>query len=250
MIPPTSIDATDITGATIDGTDVTEITVDGQTVFTAGPPAPASAIHHWVMDEGTGTTVRDFIGGLDGNANFSDWISDSDFIGGTALDFSGSDQIDIANSRIDLQKGAILATAKNVGTGFNTLLCRRNNFYGEESIGSYSIGFNSNICDCELVDGNVQDNIEFNTNPSQVQRYGFVWSVPDDILRLSINGTVVVDKNLDLSSVNNPNRDILIGQREQGSTGFVGQIDNIILCNDVLTASELQTDFNAQPFAP
>jgi len=37
MIPPTSIDGTDITGATIDGQDVEEITVDGQTVFTAGP---------------------------------------------------------------------------------------------------------------------------------------------------------------------------------------------------------------------
>jgi len=37
MIPPTSIDGTDITGATIDGTDVQEITVDGQTVFSAGP---------------------------------------------------------------------------------------------------------------------------------------------------------------------------------------------------------------------
>jgi hypothetical protein len=36
--PPTSIDGTDITGATIDGQDVQEITVDGQTVFTAGPP--------------------------------------------------------------------------------------------------------------------------------------------------------------------------------------------------------------------
>jgi len=35
MIPPTSIDGTDITGATIDGQDVQEITVDGQTVFTS-----------------------------------------------------------------------------------------------------------------------------------------------------------------------------------------------------------------------
>jgi len=35
--PPTSIDGTDITGATIDGQQVQEITVDGQTVFTAGP---------------------------------------------------------------------------------------------------------------------------------------------------------------------------------------------------------------------
>ena len=38
MMPPTSIDGTDITGATIDGTDVQEITVDGQTVFSATTP--------------------------------------------------------------------------------------------------------------------------------------------------------------------------------------------------------------------
>jgi len=43
---PTSIDGTDITGATIDGTDVTEITVDGDTVFTAGPvPAPVNRMY-------------------------------------------------------------------------------------------------------------------------------------------------------------------------------------------------------------
>jgi len=42
---PTSIDGTDITGATIDGTDVTEITVDGDTVFTAG--IPNSLIEDW-----------------------------------------------------------------------------------------------------------------------------------------------------------------------------------------------------------
>jgi len=33
--PPTSIDGTDITGATIDGQQVEEITIDGQTVFSA-----------------------------------------------------------------------------------------------------------------------------------------------------------------------------------------------------------------------
>jgi len=42
MIPPTSIDGTDITSATIDGTDVQEITVDGQTVFSSGPELPLS----------------------------------------------------------------------------------------------------------------------------------------------------------------------------------------------------------------
>ena len=37
MSPPTSIDGTDITGATVDGTDVQQITVDGDVVFSAGP---------------------------------------------------------------------------------------------------------------------------------------------------------------------------------------------------------------------
>jgi len=40
MIPPTSIDGTDITSATIDGTDVQEITVDGDVVFSATPAGP------------------------------------------------------------------------------------------------------------------------------------------------------------------------------------------------------------------
>jgi len=43
---PTSIDGTDITGATIDGQDVQEITVDGQTVFSAGPfKAPVNRLY-------------------------------------------------------------------------------------------------------------------------------------------------------------------------------------------------------------
>jgi len=57
MIPPTSIDGTDITGATIDGTDVEEITVDGQTVFTAVPSLPTSGLlHRYDASELTGET--------------------------------------------------------------------------------------------------------------------------------------------------------------------------------------------------
>jgi len=46
MMPPTSIDGTDITGATIDGTDVTEITVDGDTVFQSSQVAEAGL--YWI----------------------------------------------------------------------------------------------------------------------------------------------------------------------------------------------------------
>jgi len=58
MIPPTSIDGTDITGATIDGTDVQEITVDGDVVFKSSV-IPNLVDIRFPMDEGSGTTLND-----------------------------------------------------------------------------------------------------------------------------------------------------------------------------------------------
>jgi len=99
MSPPTSIDGTDITGATIDGTDVTEITVDGQTVFTAVPPLPASVEHRWKMDTGSGSTAFDSVGSDDGTINGATWQSDTDAVGGAYLDFDGSgDNVNIPTS--------------------------------------------------------------------------------------------------------------------------------------------------------
>jgi len=71
MMPPTSIDGTDITGATIDGTDVTEITVDGDTVFTAGFGVPNSAIARYTFDNNdtSGSTAIDVWGSNDGTIN-------------------------------------------------------------------------------------------------------------------------------------------------------------------------------------
>ena len=90
MIPPTSIDGTDITGATIDGTDVTEITVDGDVVFSAAPavtlPTP---IHDYPFDEGSSSTVNDIIGGNDLTGSGGNWISDSDARGGEKLELDG-----------------------------------------------------------------------------------------------------------------------------------------------------------------
>jgi len=87
MIPPTSIDGTDITGATIDGTDVQEITVDGDTVFSAGPNIPANTVGYWPGTEGSGTVLGDIVGNNDLTINGPTWVSDPDFEGGVGLDF-------------------------------------------------------------------------------------------------------------------------------------------------------------------
>jgi len=66
---PTSIDGTDITGATIDGTDVQEITVDGDVVFSAvSVPATADLVFHLdasqesFSNNQTTNTITDFSG--------------------------------------------------------------------------------------------------------------------------------------------------------------------------------------------
>jgi len=86
---PTSIDGTDITGATIDGTDVQEITVDGNTVFTAGPPivddfesgslAPYTSTSNYTISSTTvakGSNSLEMNGGGTGPGNLFDMFSE------------------------------------------------------------------------------------------------------------------------------------------------------------------------------
>jgi len=95
MIPPTSIDGTDITGATIDGTDVTEITVDGDTVFTSVFEIPDSAVAHFnaqnlsgFSDGNTVTTWPEEVSGSDATGTAT--YRPSAINGHPALEFNGS----------------------------------------------------------------------------------------------------------------------------------------------------------------
>jgi len=105
---PTSIDGTDITGATIDGTDVTEITVDGQTVFSAfTPPVAASDLVAWYRFEDG--TVQDYT---------------TTFGIGDTTDYSGSDggnQFNSSGGRTDIVTGASSGHYQTLGSNPITL---------------------------------------------------------------------------------------------------------------------------------
>jgi len=100
MIPPTSIDGTDITGATIDGTDVTEITVDGDVVFTPAPPVPSlpnSVVHRWEVDKlglsngASVGTIPDQVGNRDLSNGGSPTYRTNEINGVDALEYDGVD---------------------------------------------------------------------------------------------------------------------------------------------------------------
>jgi len=103
---PTSIDGTDITGATIDGSNVTEITVDGDTVFTAGAVIPESVVDNFDS------------GNLNPYTNTNNWtVTQSNVIEGQnalAIDSGNpefSDSALISESGLDAypQKGDVIA---------------------------------------------------------------------------------------------------------------------------------------------
>jgi hypothetical protein len=97
MMPPTSIDGTDITGATIDGTDVQEITVDGQSVFTAVPPSPGFvAENNLVAYYELQTNTNDLTAGAAWAADPTDYSLTNN--GG---DFSGTFQNGDSCARLD-----------------------------------------------------------------------------------------------------------------------------------------------------
>jgi len=96
---PTSIDGTDITGATIDGTEVTEITVDGQTVFEASS-FPSSLVHRYdpsaesFSDGATVNTLIDQIGSADGTRQSgSPTFRTNEINGEPTIEFFGSEVI-------------------------------------------------------------------------------------------------------------------------------------------------------------
>jgi hypothetical protein len=104
---PTSIDGTDITGATIDGTDVTEITVDGDTVFTAVPPIPDSAVAHFdalsaFTESDEGTTITSWPDEISGNPDATGGnptVVASGINGNRAVSFDGiNDKLSISAS--------------------------------------------------------------------------------------------------------------------------------------------------------
>jgi len=126
MIPPTSIDGTDITGATIDGTDVQEITVDGDVVFNRfqGPDSVVEQFNAQTAFDSSdiNTQVTSWTGEKQGiTATGNGAIVRSNGINGfQSLEFDGSDdffQVLDTDFPDTLQPYTIIAVVELFSTG-------------------------------------------------------------------------------------------------------------------------------------
>jgi len=258
MIPPTSIDGTDITGATIDGQDVQEITVDGQTVFTAGPTLPvaySNLVAWYPFDSATygGSNADDvtaIIGGsgddtaYDGTANGATYQSSGGVTDINAGANSGAFRFDGSDDFINLQGG----TAFNFDAFTLTAWINRDdNSPGNQRIfgkgtsanQDYQLTFENNASDFFTYIGGV--GFQHNNTPP-VGSWTHVSLRFDD----SANEVIVgVDKDYDTFSTSqtpqDTSGDLYIGARqdEQSTTFFDGLIDDARVYNTSLSDSQV-----------
>jgi len=244
MIPPTSIDGTDITGATIDGTDVQEITVDGQTVFTAGPPRPPSGVAYYTFNNAdtSGATAIDV------------WGSNNGTISGATTGVTG------ANDTYNTAEAYNFDGLNDfVDTGFipNTNSFSFSCFFKPESgsgtqylIGNPSVSGDLNHTagfGVRFVDGNVNvlsgsgnfngfngSSLALNTYHHVVVTHGTNWNI-------YIDGTIDATSSIvyDVTDV-----EAYIGASDNYGDNFDGSIDDVRYYDKELTSTEVSDLYN------
>ena len=255
-----TIDGTDISGATIDGTEVQEITMDGDIVFTAGFDMPDSAIHHYPMSEGSGSTFEDVIGGFDGDVNTSSWSEDDEWEDGYAIYSEDGDPsaripelgakiLEILDSPMSIaftfevessENDFIMGNRTQGGTRFEGMFGRR--------VPVDHFGFNirdeaaSNETEAyydESLSTGTKYRVVFNVdapNPSNCE----VWVNADE------DTVISEDDGPDDFEVDEDEWEFF--GRDTG-VDTPGYVDNMIVFDELLSENEIQGDYNAQPWS-
>jgi hypothetical protein len=226
------------------------VTVDGDTVYTQSD-IPDSAIHQWFFDEGSGTTVEDEVGTLDGAINGASWSSDADLEGGWGLSFGGNnDEVDFA--RIDSEvtvSGVSYSIAMTINPDD---ISNRTLFYEhqQDNFDRVMLGTNSSEVFFNLYDGG-QHPKSTGTGPVGSNRMR-VCATYDGTVgnhKIWIDGSDETNATAGGTGDSNLQNGHKIGLSASQDGDFPGIIDHPIIYDSELSASEVQQDYDAQPWS-
>jgi len=259
---PTSIDGTDITGATIDGTDVTEITVDGQTVFTAErlPVAYSNLVAWYPFDSATygGSNADDvtaILGGsgddtaYDGTVNGATYQSSG---GVTDIDagansgyysFDGNDEIETPFDLDTQSPFTIMAYARFDTLSSNSAII----FMSGQPERLFIFLSSSGRSQIEGALGDFDD-LTFlsKSNTNTNQWYHFALTYDGTTFQSYLDGGTTP---IDTSTINVPEAtgDMLIGSNDE-SSGMNGDIDDVRVYNTDLSGTQINQIYtNTEP---
>jgi hypothetical protein len=254
--PPTSIDGTDITGATIDGQDVQEITIDGQTVFTAGPVAQSNLLAWWRMGDDSGDALKDSATTTDfGDSTPYDFVEEGQSTNETnTLQNGGVTDIEtganssaydmIADGNLDSPLTNLTSPLTFMGWVNFDSLSGTKALFGDWNSGSSDF-YIQHVTDNRLeLNDDLAENISVVTT-FQTGEYVHVAGVLNTTNRLYIDG-VEEGASAGVSSGNyNSGDGFDVGSLNNSLQFTDAQFDDVRVYNRELTASEISSIFNA-----
>jgi hypothetical protein len=226
-----------------------------------GSEIPESAIHQWKFSDGSGTTATDSEDSNDLSLSGPTWVSDTSAEGDYVLDFDGTD--DTANgSAVSALGGnnahsfAITLDLDNYvtdPTGVGNILVNTNKAGGQPVIDTVGISFGkstSNRYEISIVDSseNITEGSADISGYSGFTRFCHTFDPSGPTLTVYINGSQVsIDNNG--SNWDGADTGIYFGHNGKDNKYGDGRMDCPIVYDTELSKSEVQNDYNNQPWS-
>jgi len=243
-----------------DGASASEVIApDGSAVF--GNAIPDSAIYRWKFNEGSGSTVNDSDPDGDGSTengtiNGASWISDSSYLGGTALDFNSTNSDNVSFfpvSALDASTTSF-SCALTVNPDNETQSAILQSAY-EGGVDRAVIGIgNSEIFAGTRINGSQFGKVESSIGDISTAgniRVCYTFDSGNDSGQLFINGSDDTNSSsFDLRNISHTNDALTIGTENDGTDQpYDGIVDDVIVYTSVLSPSEAQSDYEVQPYS-
>jgi hypothetical protein len=240
--PPTSIDGTEITGATIDGQDVGEITIDGQTVFSA---VPDSGISRYTFNDEdiSSSTLTDRFGSNDlslngvttgvSGANETYNTKQAGRFDGTD-DFGTSSAPDPTNNTFSL---ALWANPDNASASDERIVFKGNEQFGVQVNNNDFRGV------VRYADNSSAVIVDAGISVSNGQWFHVILAYDGSEARIYVDG-VKRDTTVDGNGVRTSGGSFEVGRRADGILHYDGDIDDVRYYNKGLTDTEASNLYN------
>jgi len=226
---------------------------------------PDSAIYHWMLDEGAGSTAEDSVGTLDADVVGASWVS-GDWEGDYALDGDGSSDY--------LNVGELGSFGSKIGDGVTILMTIETTDDDVYCAGTRDGGVSDMIFYLTVGNqsGSHDESGKFgmgirDSSRNDVRAYYDGSDVNDGDKHRVVMATDGTSDNTEIWQDGSENTGIdstgsgddwndfdddfyFFGRNNSGIDGAMdGVIDNIMICDEILSSSEIQDDYDNQPWS-
>ncbi len=211
---------------------------------------PDSVVNRWPIDEGSGTTFADAAGTADGEWFGGAWVDDSTYIGDHGYSLDGADDYGDTGATMPADSLTLLATV-DFSSDKSTIQYIHGTQDGGNAGGRFIRFADSatNRVQFELI--NDDGIFDANYDLPSTGRYRVAGildaSVPE--IRIAVDGTVqnttAVTGTFSTQLSNHK-----VGRRPDGTEGYYGgEVDEPMIANEAYTSSQLQDDYDRQPWS-